>query len=101
AGVNLQSVVAVGGGKVAMTGQYLPHEAGLIVDVDSDLPNIPLRADVDQGLSATLHPGRNIIPVGAYKSGYVQFDFDGEHDPAAVVQPSSLDYHLNRGGVEY
>lgn len=100
-GLNLQSIVALGGGKLAMTGQYLPHEAGLIVDVDSDMQGLQLRADDQSGLSATLRPGRNIIPVSAYKAGYVQFDFDGDRDPAAVIQPSSLDYHLNRGGVEY
>ena len=37
----------------------------------------------------------------AYKAGHVQFDFTDSHDPAAVIQPASIDYHLNRGGVEY
>lgn len=101
AGLNVQSIVAMGGGKLAVTGQYLPHDAGLIIDVDSDLPALELRADDSRGLSATLKPGRNVIPVGAYQAGHVQFDFNGEHEPAAVVQPSSLDYHLNRGGVGY
>lgn len=101
AGLNLQSIAAFGGGKMAMSGQYLTHEAGLIVDVDSDVDGLKLRADDQQGSSATLRPGRNIIPVTAFKSGHVQFDFDGDDAPAAVIQPSSLDYHLNRGGVEY
>ncbi|MGE7990890.1 TcfC E-set like domain-containing protein [Pseudomonas sp. NPDC089554] len=100
-GINLESTVAVGGGKLAMSGQYLPHEAGLIVDVDTDLPELRLRADDHQGSSARLHPGRNIIPVTAFKSGHVQFDFDDGEHTAAVIQPSSVDYHLNRGGVEY
>lgn len=100
AGLNLQSIVAVGEGKLAMTGQYLPHDAGLIVDVESDIEGLALRADDPFGLSATLRPGRNVIPVGAYKSGYVQFDLDGD-DEAAVIQPTSFDYHLNRGGVGY
>lgn len=101
AGLNLQSIVAVGEGKLAMTGQYLPHDAGLIVDVESDIDGLTLRADDQYGLSATLHPGRNLIPVGAYKSGYVQFDLDGDNEAAAVIQPTSFDYHLNRGGVGY
>ncbi|WP_426809355.1 TcfC E-set like domain-containing protein [Pseudomonas sp. WOUb67] len=101
AGLNLQSIVAVGEGKVAMTGQYLPHDAGLIVDVESDIDGLALRADDQHGLSATLHPGRNVIPVGAYKSGYVQFDLEGDDETAAVIQPTSFDYHLNRGGVGY
>jgi len=100
-GLNLQSVVGLGDGKMVMSGQYLPYDAGLIIDVDSDMQGLKLRADDQSGLSATLRPGRNIVPVNAYKAGYVQFDFDGDHDPAAVIQPASLDYHLNRGGVEY
>lgn len=101
AGLNLQSIVAVGEGKLAMTGQYLPHDAGLIVDVESDIEGLALRADDQYGLSATLHPGRNVIPVSAYKSGYVQFDLDNDDESAAVLQPTSFDYHLNRGGVGY
>ncbi|MGR3990941.1 MULTISPECIES: TcfC E-set like domain-containing protein [Pseudomonas] len=101
AGLNLQSTLAMGGGKLALSGQYLPHEAGLVVDIDSDLDDLELRADDFNGLGATLRPGRNIIPVSAYRAGTVQFDFAGKHDPDAVIQPASLDYHLNRGGVEY
>jgi len=101
AGLNLQSIVAVGEGKLAMTVQYLPHDAGLIVDVESDIDGLALRADDQYGLSATLHAGRNLIPVGAYKSGYVQFDLDGDNEAAAVIQPTTFDYHLNRGGVGY
>ncbi|HYQ52131.1 MAG TPA: CS1-pili formation C-terminal domain-containing protein [Pseudomonas sp.] len=101
AGLNLQSIVAVGEGRLAMTGQYLPHDAGLIVDVESDIDGLALRADDQHGLSATLRPGRNVIPVSAYKSGYVQFDLDGDDEAAAVIQPTSFDYHLNRGGVGY
>ncbi|WP_430458806.1 TcfC E-set like domain-containing protein [Pseudomonas sichuanensis] len=100
-GLNLQSVLAMGGGELAVSGQYLPHDAGLIIDVDTDLEQLELRADDHQGLGATLRPGRNIVPVGAYRAGHVQFDFAGGHDPAAVIQPSSFDYHLNRGGVDY
>ncbi len=101
AGLNLDSVVAVGAGKVAMSGQHLPHEAGLIVDVESDLQGVRMRADDHQGYGAVLRPGRNVIPVAAYKAGQVHFDFDGHDAHAAVIQPSSLEYHLNRGGVEY
>ncbi|MBF8795295.1 TcfC E-set like domain-containing protein [Pseudomonas monteilii] len=101
AGLNLQNMVAFGGGKLAVSGQYLSHEAGLIVDVDSDIDGLKLRADDYQGFSAALRPGRNIVPVTAFKAGHVQFDFDGDDAPAAVIQPASLDYHLNRGGVDY
>lgn len=101
AGLNLQSLVAFGAGSMAMSGQFVPQEAGLIIDVDSDLPGLALRGDDFLGASTLLHPGRNIVPVTAYRSGHVQFDFAQAHDPSAVIQPSSLDYHLNRGGVDY
>lgn len=100
-GLNLESMVAVGGGKMAMSGQYLPHQAGLIIDVDTDLDGLRLRADDHHGASAVLRAGRNIVPVSAFKSGHVQFDFEDGGSAAAVIQPSSVDYHLNRGGVEY
>jgi hypothetical protein len=101
AGLNLQSLVAMGSGEVAMSGQFMPQAAGLIVDVDTDLPELSLRAYDAQGPSTQLRPGRNVVPVAAYKAGHVQFDFTDSHDPAAVIQPASIDYHLNRGGVEY
>ncbi|WP_248919118.1 TcfC E-set like domain-containing protein [Pseudomonas entomophila] len=100
-GVNLQSLVAVGAGRAAMSGQYLPHQAGLIVDVETDIDGLKLRAEDRHGSTANLHPGRNVVPVAAYKAGHVQFDFEGSAATAAVIQPSSLDYHLNRGGIEY
>lgn len=100
-GLNLQSTVAVGGGQLAASGQSQLQDAGLIVDVQTDLPNLSLRADDALGGSTVLRPGRNVIPVTAYKSGHVLFDFDGDRESAAAIQPSSLDYHLNRGGVEY
>lgn len=98
-GLNLESLVAIGAGKAAVSGQYLPHEAALIVDVDSDIDGLKLRAD--DALGVNLHPGRNIIPVTAYKAGHVQFDFESGEATAAVIQPSSMDYHLNRGGIDY
>ncbi|MEX5504855.1 CS1-pili formation C-terminal domain-containing protein [Pseudomonas putida] len=98
-GLNLESVVAVGAGKAAVSGQYMTHQAALIVDVDTDIEDLKLRAD--DALGVDLHPGRNIIPVTAYKAGHVQFDFEGHAATAAVIQPSSLDYHLNRGGIDY
>lgn len=100
-GLNMESLLAVGEGKAALSGQYLPHQAGLIVDVETDLDGLQLRADDPNGSTANLRPGRNVIPVAAYKAGHVQFDFEGSEATAAVIQPSSLDYHLNRGGIAY
>ncbi len=101
AGLNLQSVVALGAGKVAASGQFLAHDAGLIVDVESDIDGLELRADDFQGMSAILRPGRNVVPVAAYRPGQVQVDFKDSQAPSAVIQPNGFDYHLNRGGIDY
>ncbi|SSB96762.1 Outer membrane usher protein FimD/PapC [Pseudomonas sp. 43mfcvi1.1] len=100
-GLNLSSTVAVGGQKAAFTG--LPHGrgAGMIVDVDTDLDDIVLRADDLTGGSTTLHPGRNFVPITAYRNSLVTFDFEGVHPPAANIEPSRTRYHLNKGGVDY
>jgi hypothetical protein len=100
-GLNLDSSVAIGGGTVALSGQYYGREAGLIVDVESDIEGLRLRADDATGHTSELHPGRNLIPASAWKAGSLQLDFDGNHPPAAVIQPPLLTYHLNRGGVEH
>lgn len=100
-GLNLHNLLAVGDGKLALSGQFMPQEAGLIVDVESEMDDLTLRADDAHGASTTLMPGRNVIPVTAYRSGHVQLDLPDNRDVAVVVQPTSMDYHLNRGGVEY
>lgn len=101
--VNLESTLAIGGGKVAVAGTALGSGAntGMIVDVDSDVPAIELSAYDSSGGAHRLHPGRNFVPVGAYKSGSVQVDFSGRDAPAASIHPSALGYHLNKGGVAY
>ena len=63
--------------------------------------NIVLRADDYSGGGAALKPGRNFIPMTAYKSSVVSFDFEGNHPPAASIQPPRSPYHLNKGGVGY
>ena len=74
----------------------------MIVDLDSDIDNLVLRADDMSGsYGAELKPGRNIVPVGAYKSGTVHFDFNGSDAYAASIQPPQARYHLNKGGVMY
>ncbi|MVV52136.1 pilus assembly protein PapC [Pseudomonas sp. PB120] len=100
-GLNLDSTVAVGGQKMVMTSQYHRNGAGMIIDVESDIDDIALRADDLSGGSAVLKPGRNFVPITAYKSSSVSFDFEGHDVPAATIQPSRSSYHLNKGGVEY
>lgn len=97
---NLENNLVIGGEHIAMSGEYLGSDASMIVDVESDIDAIKLRAD-DYSGSAVLHPGRNVVPVSAYKSGVVQFDFQGTDAPAASIQPPRATYHLNKGGVAY
>ena len=100
-GLNLDSTVALSGSKLAMTSQPGGQGAGLIVDVESDVADIDLRADDLSGSSTVLRPGRNFIPITAYKNSSVSFDFQGTDVPAAAIQPPRTRYHLNKGGVGY
>jgi hypothetical protein len=99
--LNLDSTVAVGARKMVMTSQHHRDGAGIIIDVESDIDGIALRADDLSGGSAVLRLGRNFVPITAYKSGSVSFDFEGNHVPAASIQPARSNYHLNKGGVDY
>ncbi|WP_426128361.1 CS1-pili formation C-terminal domain-containing protein [Pseudomonas sp. DWP1b1] len=100
-GLNLSSTVAVGGNNLVLSSQPQNGGAGMIVDVETDLDDITLRADDLTGGSTRLRPGRNFVPITAYKSSTLAFDFDGNHPPAANIQPARSNYHLNKGGVEY
>ncbi|WP_205627207.1 CS1-pili formation C-terminal domain-containing protein [Herbaspirillum rhizosphaerae] len=100
-GVNLESTVAFGADRVAATGEALSANAGVIVDVVSDVAGLALRADDSGGHGIELKTGRNFVPVAAFKAGTLQFDFDGPHAPTAVIQPAAASYHLNKGGVAY
>ncbi|KAB0485166.1 CS1-pili formation C-terminal domain-containing protein, partial [Pseudomonas reinekei] len=100
-GLNLDSTVAIGARKMVMTSQAHRDGAGMIIDVESDIDGIALRADDLSGGSAVLRPGRNFVPLTAFKSSSVHFDFEGNHVPAASIQPPRSSYHLNKGGVDY
>ncbi|MGU3296496.1 CS1-pili formation C-terminal domain-containing protein [Aeromonas hydrophila] len=102
-GLNLDSTLAFGDeGSLALSGQSQGAEAGMIVDVESDMPELTLRADdVQGGLNVTLFPGRNLIPITPYRSGTVQLDMTGQNAPSMQVRPNVLPYHLNKGGVAY
>ncbi|VVO72069.1 hypothetical protein PS903_01329 [Pseudomonas fluorescens] len=100
-GLNLDSTLAIGAQKMMLTSQHEMRGAGLIVDVESDIDDIILRADDYSGGGAALKPGRNFIPITAYQNSSVSFDFEGNHVPAATIEPARTRYHLNKGGVEY
>lgn len=100
---SLQSNVAMGDGAIAVVSGSQAHGdgTGMIVDLQSDVAGVRLRGDDNHGGGVLLRPGRNFIPVVAYRPGFVQFDFDGATAPAATVQPATAPYHLNRGGVTH
>jgi len=100
-GLNLDSTLAIGAQKMMFTNQFALRGAGLIVDVESDVEDVVLRADDFSGGSALLKPGRNFIPITAYQNSSVGFDFEGNHAPSATIAPARTRYHLNKGGVEY
>lgn len=100
-GLNLDSTLAVSGQKAVLSGQASTRQAGMIIDVESEVDDIQMRADDLSGTSTTLRPGRNFIPVSAYKNGTVNFDFNGTDVPAASIHPARTTYHLNKGGVDY
>jgi len=100
-GLNLDSTLVVGGEKMLLTSQSEVRGAGMIVDVESDIEDIVLRADDFSGGGAALKPGRNFIPITAYQNSSVSFDFEGNAVPAATIEPARTRYHLNKGGVEY
>ncbi|MFA1238289.1 CS1-pili formation C-terminal domain-containing protein [Serratia odorifera] len=98
-GLNTGSTLAFGKGKAVMTQQVAHHQGGgMIVDVVSDDDSAELVA-LHQSGGITLKPGRNFIPVEAWKPGTVQLDFPGTEAPALKIQPEYLDYHHIRGGV--
>ncbi|MHC8403966.1 CS1-pili formation C-terminal domain-containing protein [Pseudomonas sp. TMB3-21] len=100
-GLNLDSTLVLGGQQMLLTSQHEMRGAGMIVDVESDIDDIALRADDYSGGSAALKPGRNFIPITAYQNSSVSFDFQGNNVPAATIEPARTRYHLNKGGVEY
>ena len=100
-GLNLNNTLAVGAQKMVLTSQYHGSGSGMIIDVETDVEDIALRADDMTGTSVALRPGRNFVPITAYKSSSVAFDFEGNHPPAATIQPARTAYHMNKGGVGY
>ncbi len=101
-GVNLRNTIAIGGGRVAAAG-HTDADTGMILDLDVDpgLNDVTLQASDSHGASFTLRPGRNFIPVSAYRSGRMQIDFAGRDAPAASIFPASVGYHALKGGVQH
>lgn len=99
-GINLNNSVVFGQGEAALSHHMLRDGAGLIIDVDSDDPDINLMAYHDNG-ATPLHAGRNVVPVNAWQPGKVELGFADNDGPALHVWPNQMGYQLNRGGVNY
>ncbi|MEI4522057.1 TcfC E-set like domain-containing protein [Pseudomonas sp. CCNWLW23] len=100
-GFNLESTFVVGEEKMMLTSQRETRGAGMIVDVESDIDDIVLRADDLSGNSTKLLPGRNFIPIIAYRNSSIGFDLEGNHAPAASIDPPRTNYHMNKGGIDF
>lgn len=98
-GVNLGSTLVMTQGKATVSRDAPQHQGGgMIVDVASDDAGADLMAYHDEG-ATSLKPGRNFIPVQAWKPGMVRIDFSGKTAPALKALPQYLPYHHVRGGV--
>ncbi|MEB0140865.1 CS1-pili formation C-terminal domain-containing protein [Undibacterium sp. CCC2.1] len=101
-GMNIKMTLALSANKIAASGTVnATADAGMIIDVDSDIVGLIMRAHDSNGYGTTLYPGRNFVPVSAYESGVLRFDFEDGDAPAAAINPPASSYHLNRGGVDY
>lgn len=102
-GMNMNNTLAIGDGKISVSHspESWASHTGMIVDVESDDPNVKLRAWDSNGMSSILHAGRNFVPVSAWKSGQIQVDFDSNDAPPMKIWPAEVPYHLNKGGVAY
>lgn len=102
-GMNLFSAIGTNGKSAAVSGKsnVFNGSSAVIVDVESDFEDVKIRAQDSVGGSTELRPGRNLVPVSAYRAGRLQFFFDRSQAPAATLQPAAVTYHLNKGGVGY
>lgn len=99
AALNLNSTLALGGGQVGLSGEEFHEAAGMIIDVESDLPDATLEVDGTRWGRSRLRPGRNVLPLPAYRPGVLHLSVKEDEGTLARVQPASLSYRLNRGGV--
>ncbi|EOZ1521573.1 TcfC E-set like domain-containing protein [Enterobacter hormaechei] len=97
-GVNLSNTLAVGGGKLAASGELRDTSAAVIVDVDSPRLEPDLRVVSASG-EMHLERGRNLVPADVWQQSNIQFDGNGTQ--SMQVYPSSYRYQMNKGSVGY
>lgn len=97
-GINLSNTLAMGGGKIAASGEVRDASAAVIVDVDSPQPETGLRVVSASG-ETTLKKGRNLVPADVWQQRNMQFD--GNSTQSMQVYPPGYRYQMNRGSVGY
>lgn len=97
-GVNLNNILAVGGGKVIAASNLRDTDAAVIVDVDSRLAE-PGVTVVSSAGDVALKKGRNLVPADVWQRKTMQFD--GNSQQNMHVYPASYGYQMNRGSVGY
>lgn len=100
-GVNLSSTVAASTEGITASSNSSYGGASLIVELESDVEQLKLRAHDSGGQSVELVPGMNLVPVKAYTPGSVSFEIEQQGDEYASLSQSVKRYHLNKGGVDY
>lgn len=100
-GVNLSSTVAASSDGITASSNSSYEGASLIVELESDVEQLKLRAHDSGGQSVELVPGMNLVPVKAYTPGSVSFEIEQQGAEYASLSQSVTRYHLNKGGVEY
>lgn len=100
AGVNLNQVLLMGGGKVASVNGNGSRsmESAVIVDVDSDDDSATLVASGSMA-ETPLSAGRNIVPAELWKQNTIQFAAGGSN--SIKVFPEIQSVQMNRGSVGY
>ncbi|MDE1715860.1 CS1-pili formation C-terminal domain-containing protein, partial [Chromobacterium amazonense] len=99
--LNLRNTVALGAGKAALGVVEAGNMAMMIVEVESDDPDVTLKGGGRWG-EQTLRPGVNLLPLTPYQPGRVSFMLaQAEEVQSLSVSPSGSSYQLNRGGVAY
>ncbi|BEM85526.1 hypothetical protein SME41J_48500 (plasmid) [Serratia marcescens] len=97
-GVNLSNTLAMGGGKLAASGELRDTSAAVIVDVDSPQPEPDLRVVSASG-EMLLKRGRNLVPADVWQQRNMQFD--GNSTQSMQVYPPGYRYQMNKGSVGY
>ncbi|WP_406909101.1 TcfC E-set like domain-containing protein [Klebsiella oxytoca] len=97
-GVNLSNTLAMGGGKIAASGELRDTSAAVIVDVDSPQPEPDLRVISASG-EMSLKRGRNLVPADVWQQRNMQFD--GNSTQSMQVYPPGYRYQMNKGSVGY